>query len=224
MKKAIATSTLIFSIAAVVGIAVSMMTWDGTIFVSNSKYIQNERNPAAIRKVFDYSQFDGEPLKVRSLKRLISDAQIVSQQAQVGIELGHFVTKGEGGRGQLACEFYNRVTLKFEGEGVFEGGEKPVMTIEAPCTISADINRLETIWIPHVRLMVENREPARTIETTYPDQGGVQYKFDNMTSVWPREWNLVSVRLYSDANPGREVSMDKSEIAGVMDKPFTIHF
>ncbi len=224
MGKKLVAGAILFMFAVTIGGAISTSTWNGAIFVSNSKYLQNERNPAAIRKVFDYSQFDGEPLKVRSMKRLISDAEVISQQAQVGIELGHFVTKGEGGRGQLACDFYNRVTLQFEGEGVFEFGEKPVMTVEAPCTISADINRIETIWIPHVRLMSENREPALTIETTYPDQSGVHFKFDHMTSVWPREWTLVGVRLHSDAAPGREVSMSKHDIGGIVDKPLTIKF
>jgi hypothetical protein len=224
MKKSVAIGTLVFAFAATVGSAVSMCAYDGLIFVSNHKYLANERNPAAIRKVFDYSHFDGEPLKVRSLKRLISDAQVIAQQSQVGIELGHFVTKGEGGRGQLACDYYNRVTLKFEGEGVFEGGEKPVMTVEAPCQISADINRIETIWIPHLRLMAENKQPAASIEASFPDQSGVQFKFDNMTSVWPKEWTLISVRLYSDAVSGREVMMGKSDITEIIEKPLTLHF
>lgn len=213
-----------FVFAFALGVAVTIATWDGKIFVSKSQYIENVRNPAAIRNVFDYSQFEGEPLKMRSLKRLISGAQVVAHQSQVGIELGHFITKGEGGRGQLACDFYNRVTLQFEGEGVFESGEKPVMTVEAPCMVSADINKIETIWIPYVRLISENREPARTIDTTYPDMANVHFKFDNMTSIWPREWTLVSLRLYSESNPGREVQMNKAEIAGILEHSFTIKF
>jgi hypothetical protein len=224
MKRNHAVGIFIFAFAVCLGTVAAVVAWGGKIFVSNAKYIENVRNPAAIRNVFDYSQFEGEPLKIRSLKRLITGAQVVAHQSQIGIELGHFVTKGEGGRGQLACEYYNRVTLQFEGEGVFEFGEKPVMTVEAPCQVSADINRIETIWIPHVRLMTDNREPARTIETTYQDNTHVHFKFDNMTSVWPREWTLVSVRLFSDTSEGREVSISKTEIANVVDHPFTIKF
>src|SRR3954469_4352928 len=108
-----------FVCAVVIGAAVTVATWNGKIFVSKSQYLENVRNPAAIRNVFDYSQFDGEPLKIRSLKRLLTGEQVIAQQSQVGIELGHFITKGEGGRGQLACDFYNRVSMTFEGEGVF---------------------------------------------------------------------------------------------------------
>ncbi len=224
MKRNHASGIFVFAVAVCLGTVAAGVAWNGKIFVSNSKYLENVRNPAAIRNAFDYSQFEGEPLKIRSLKRLITGAQVVAHQSQVGIELGHFVTKGEGGRGQLACEFYNRVSLQFEGEGVFEFGEKPVMTVEAPCQVSSDINRIETIWIPHVRLMTENREPARTIEATYQDMAQVHFKFDHMTSVWPREWTLVSVRLYSDLSPGREVSISKTEIASIVDDPFTIKF
>lgn len=224
MKRNFVIGGLILAIATIAGIARSVGSFDGVIFVSNAKYLQGERFPAAIRRVFDYSQFEGEPLKIRSLKRLISDAQVVAKSGSVGLELGHFVTRGDDGQGQLACEFYDQVILKFEGQGIMEFGDKPVMTIEAPCQISADINRIETIWIPALRLMEENKEPSRFFEVSYPELKDVHFKFDEMTSEWPREWNLVSVRLHSDSSTGREVTISRTEIAETLEHNLTIRF
>lgn len=224
MRRNFAIAVLILAVSAYVGMWRAVDSWDGIIYVSNAKYLQNERYPAAIRRVFDYSQFEGAPLKIRSIKRLISDANIILKPGSVGIELGHFVTRGEGGQGQLACEFYNRVELKFEGQGIMEFGDKPMMTIEAPCLISADINRIETIWIPTLRLMKENETPARFLEIGFPELSGVKFRFDEMTSQWPREWILTGVRLYSDEDAAHEVSISRTEIVETLEKHFTINF
>lgn len=224
MKHKSTYAILVLALAAITGVWSAVSSWGGVIYVSNEKYLQSERFPAAIRRVFDYSQFQGKPLKIRSVKRMISDAEIIEKAGNVGVELGHFVTRGDDGKGEFACEFYDRVVLKFEGQGIMEFGNKPIMTVEAPCLIAGDINRIETIWIPAARLMNENKEPARFIEVSYPEQTGVRFKFDDMTSEWPKEWTLVSVRLYSEANANREVSVSRSEITDILEKNFTIRF
>ena len=152
VKTKLVGSALVVVVAACGGMAHVMSSSDSLNFFSSAKFFANERNPAALKRVFDYSSFEGQPLKVRSCKRLIDDAQIVAKEGAVGVGLGHFVTKGDDGRGALACEFYGRVTMKFEGEGIMEGGEKPTMTIEAPCSVSADLNRIDPIWIPFADL------------------------------------------------------------------------
>lgn len=221
--KRIAFAIMIFVLAAVAGMSRTMSSWNGMIFISQEQLNQNERNPAAIQKTFDYSHFEGEPLKLRSLKRLINDAKVIAGDGTVGIELGHFVTKGEDGRGQLACEFYGRVQLTFEGEGISEGGEKPMMEVEAPCTYSADINRLEPIWIPSARLRAEKAMPPRMFEASYPENG-VHLSFKQMASSWPQQWNLVSVRLFNETISGREVSIGKDDIGEIIEKPLLIDF
>ncbi|MCM2280498.1 MAG: hypothetical protein NDI61_01480 [Bdellovibrionaceae bacterium] len=224
MKLKIGLASLVFLAFAAVGVAKAVLSSDGLRFFSAAKFFSKERNPAALKRVFDYSSFEGEPLKIRSLKRLVEGAQVVAKEGAVGIGLGHFVTKGTDGRGELACEFYGRMTLKFEGEGIMEFGEKPMMIIEAPCQVSADINRIDTVWIPFARLLADNKSPARFLETSFPDQAGVHFKFENMTSEWPRQWRLVSIRLFDEANPGREVAIDKTSLAEFADKAVVVTF
>lgn len=209
---------------AAIGAIRAALSFDGVIYVSADKYLVNERNPAALKRVFDYSAFEGEPLKIRSFKRLIDDAQVVAKDGAVGVGLGHFVTKGDDGRGALACDYYGRVTLKFEGEGIMEFGEKPVMTVEAPCSVSSDLNRIDPIWIPFTRLIAENQAPARFLEASFPDQAGVRFKFENMTAEWPRQWTLVSVKLHNEAAPGREVAIDKTGMGRMIERPIVLTF
>lgn len=224
MRIKLGIAALIVFVFAGIGVMRVMRATNGLIFVSGAKYLATERNPAAFKRVFDYSAFEGEPLKIRSFKRLIDDAQVMAGEGSVGVGLGHFVTKGEGGRGTLACDFYERVTLRFEGEGIMEFGEKPVMTVEAPCQVSADLNRIDPIWIPFARLVSENKVPSRFLEATYPEQTGVRFKFENMTTEWPHQWTLVSVRLYSEIAPGREVAIDKNGLTEMSAKPLVVTF
>lgn len=224
MDRKILLSSFVVLAFAAVGAIRAASSFDGLIFVSGKKYLNTERYPAALKRVFDYSAFDGEPLKIRSFKRMIDDAQVVAKDGAVGIGLGHFVTKGDDGRGVLACDFYGKVVMKFEGEGIMEFGEKPVMVVEAPCSVSADLNRIDPIWIPFARLVSENQAPPRFLEASFPEQRGVHFKFENMTTEWPRQWTLISVRLFNAAAPGREVAIDRSGIDTMIQKPLVITF
>jgi len=215
---------LVVVISAVLAAMHAMYSWDGGIFITSSRYFLNERTPAAIQKAFDYSRLDGQPLKIRSLKRLIEDARIQSNAGKVSIELGHFVTKGVEGRGQLACEFYNRVRLTFLGEGIMESGEQPKMVVEAPCEVSSDINRIEAIWIPAQDIMQSNPTPPSDLDLTFPERPGVYFKFTHLTSEWPRDWALAEVQLFSDAVAGREVRVNKAELDQMISNPVRIRF
>ncbi len=214
---------VVFMLAVAAGAKLSLSSWGGAIFISNGRYLDKERNPAAIRPMFDYSRLEGQPLKIRSLKRLINDARVIAGQGKVGIEFGHFVTKGKDGRGQFACDYYSSVEMKFEGEGLMEGGEKPIMFVRTPCVISTDINRMEAVWIPYENLMTEHKTPASSLEKDYPESS-LHLKFEHMTSQWPRQWNLISVRLFNPAQPDQEAAISQNEIGDILDKPFLISF
>jgi hypothetical protein len=224
MKNIIGALVILVAVTALSASAVIRSWGNGLIFISSMRTLDHQRKPAAIRKVYDYSFFEGEPLKIRSVKRLIDDAKVIEKDGSVGIDLGHFVTKGEDGRGTLACDFYDKVILQFEGEGILEAGEKPRMTLEAPCSTASDINRIETIWIPFTRLLGDHPTPARFLEATFAEQKGVRLMFDKMTSEWPRQWSLVSVRMLSKDVSGREISISKSEIAEILQQPLVIRF
>ncbi len=213
----------VFAVAVAIGAKLSLSSWGGAIYIASDRMTDHERNPAAIRPMFDYSRLEGQPLKIRSLKRLVNDARVVAGQGKVGIEFGHFVTKGKNGRGQFACDYYTNIEMKFEGEGVMEGGEKPIMYVQSPCVMSNDINRMEAIWIPYEKLMTEHKTPSRALEQDFPESR-LHLKFEHMTSQWPRQWNLISVRLFHQTQPDQEVAISQNEIGEILDQPFLISF
>ena len=218
MKNKIIFSLLFFGVAVAGGMYSQFQSWDGVIYISNSQILEKNRNPAAIRKVFDFSQLEGSALKMRSQRRLIEEANITSEKGRVSIELGHFVTKGEGNRKIFACDFYERVNLTFKAEGMATSGEIPTLRVEGPCKVSADLNKISLISIPVARIL--NEKPS-DMDLNY-DQSSVSFHFENMGHSWPKNWILKSVRLSRDNHPGEGIEVDEHEIKDISSIPISM--
>ncbi|MES2965157.1 MAG: hypothetical protein V4760_14825, partial [Bdellovibrionota bacterium] len=149
------SSVALFFFALVFGVVMGRSSWDGAVFLSHTSSLMKNRNPAAIRKDLDFSKLSGDELITASQKRLVTAARVILEKETVGVELGHFVTRDANGDRQLACDFYDRMRLRFEAEGVASSGEKPELEIEGPCRTSSDITRIEPLWIPVQRILGE---------------------------------------------------------------------
>ena len=218
MKNKHLYAVLFFGFAVTIGMISQFKSWDGVIYISNSQILDTNRNPAALHKVFDFSQLEGSALKMRSQRRLIEDATITAENGKVSIELGHFVTKGDGNRKVFACDYYEHVDLTFKAEGVATGGEVPSMTIEGPCKVSADLNKISSISIPVARIL--NEKPT-DMDLSY-DQSSVSFHFANMGPSWPKNWVLTSVKLIRDGSPGEGISVDEQEIRDITAIPISM--
>jgi hypothetical protein len=212
---------MFFACAAMFGVFVAVHSWNGAIYFSTASLSKDVRTPAAIRKDLDFSHLDGAELITASQKRLVTAARIILQNDDVGVELGHFVTRGATGDRQLACDFYDRVSLQFEAEGVADNGEKPMMQIEAPCRTGTDITRIEPIWIPVKKLQAEH---ATDMDISYPEQEGVNFRFSHMTGAWPGHWALHSVRLFNGSESGRIVDISNHELHDILHSPLTVNW
>lgn len=220
MKNATRAFSLVFFFAALAtGVYMGRTSWDGVVFLSETSSLMKGRNPAAIRKDLDFSKLSGDELITASQKRLVTAARVLLEKETVGLELGHFVTRDENGDRQLACDFYDRMRLRFEADGIASSGEKPVLEIEGPCRTSNDITRIEPIWIPVQRILGEK---ASDMDLTFPDQEGVNFRFRNMSGEWPTRWSLQSVRLYNDRDGGREVSIDGEDLRDLRERPIVL--
>ena len=159
---------------------------------------------------------------MRSQRRLIEEASVKSEKGNVSIELGHFVTKGEGSQKVFACDFYEHVNLTFKAEGVATGGEVPMMTIEAPCKVSADLNKISSISVPVARIL--NEKPS-DMDLSY-DQASVNFHFANMGPSWPTHWVLSSVKLSRDNHhgegPSEVIEVDEKEIRDITAIPISM--
>lgn len=207
-------------IALAAGFYSTVRAWNERLFLSDNQLHSNSRIPAAIRRDLDFSMLDGAELITASQKRLVTAARVVLQQDELGIELGHFVTRGSTGKSQLACDFYDRVTLRFEAEGIADSGEKPVMEVDGACRPAQDITRIAPIWLPVARIL--NERPS-DMDLGY-EEDGPKFRFAHMGGEWPMHWSLQSVRLYNGSEPGREVNISKRELREILEKPLVLNW
>lgn len=222
MKPRYLFGVVFFFFMIALGVFVAQFSWNGVVYLSEAE-LRNARSPAAIRRDLDFSLLNGADLVTASQKRLVTAARTVSEKGDIGIELGHFVTRGADGRRELACDVYDRVSLRFEAEGIAEGGEKPTMEVESPCTMSRDITMIEAVWIPVQRIMSER---STDMDLSLDERNGskVSFKFSNMTSDWPTQWRLASVRLSDNDQKGPEVSLAGRELRDLLKKPMVLNW
>jgi hypothetical protein len=180
------------------------------------------RDPAAIRRVYDFSQLDGSALDQASKQRLVSGAKVRHESEETGVELGHFVVKGSDGQKAFACQQYSEIVLQFEGDGSASNGQKPTMEVEGGCEISStDVNAIAPLWIPTAKIM---GEPVADGEFDFRDGHAIKVRFSNVTQEWPSLWRLTGVKLIDQADPSKEVDINDKDIHQFADKPVIVSF
>lgn len=210
-------TTILFAVVVALGFWVARSSWDGTVLV----YVGDARSPAALRQAFDFSHLEGEALREASHRRLISGVRQFSTEKGLGLELGHFVTKGPSGEKEFACHVYNKIELQFVAEGMAVHGKQPQMIVEAACEMAQDINRVRPIWIPMSEIM---QMQTGSIERTFYESSPVHLKFHHLSSQWPRLWVLRGVRMYSDHHVGQELSMGHEELRQILSSGLTLEW
>jgi hypothetical protein len=195
-------------VAVTSGVWVGSSSWGGRIELSKmAQDAGSSRNPATIRSDLDFSSLVGAELLLATQRRLVSEAKILRQNLDVGIELGAFVTRGEDGERLHVCQHYDRISMIFEAEGIAVSGRKAGMEIDGPCTPSQDISRIEPIWIPVSRLL---EQPPTDMDISFDND--VDFRFERMVSEWPPMWRLVGVKLYSSNDLTRGLSLSGEEL------------
>lgn len=175
----------------ILGVFVTLQSWDGEVYV-NLESLKNSRNPAAIKKSFDYSQFNSTTALSSARESLLNEAQKRVEEDKVGFNFGNFIVGSKTKGYALACQMYDRVVIEYRGEGQFVNGEKPSFKIEAPCSLSEDIKHLSTIWIPTEKLQGEKPLDG---ELSYEEFAQVRYQFDYIGNEWPTEWVFEKIVL-----------------------------
>ncbi len=204
---------LLFTIA--IGASISLKSWNGMVYW----YSYDGRNPAAIKKVFDFSHLEGSALKMASYKRLIADATIVEAPNSLGLELGHFVVKGKNNRRQFACDVYNKLELIFESADMSVSGAPSIMKVEANCEANEDINRIKTVWIPMEKIL---KEKEGDTELQILDKGKLLLSFSNIGDRWPRAWTLSKIRMYNEEDFNKILQINRKEMHEILSRPLTL--
>jgi hypothetical protein len=201
-----------------------VISWTSRNFPMAAAYTietKSARDPAAIKKLYDFSNLQGTALNFAAKQRLLDGAKVIHEQKDVGVELGHFVIRGEEGQKVFACQRYSQVVLSFEGEGVATGGELPKMEVEGKCEISSDINSIAAVWIPVSRILGETVADG---EFDFREGHAAKLKFANVSDQWPTLWLLKSVKLIDPSGENGEVSIPTSELKQILKKPFLVQF
>jgi hypothetical protein len=190
-------------------------SWDGEVYVSETSFLSNSRSLANVPRNQSFVQLH---MITEPSTRLISAAEVILHDGDIGIELGHFVMpRNEEGQRQLACDYYDRVSMHFTAEGIADNGVKPYMEVEAPCKSGTDINKIDTVWIPVQRILRE--ESPNDKDITFDS---VDLRFVHMTSQWPKHWHLEAIRLYNEQEPGRDYRLSDREIISLRKKPLNL--
>lgn len=211
-------ATFVLLTGLYLGCSAAMTSWQGTFFVSNSKYI-TIRNPAYVQKFAEFSELKGKAWNLLSRERLLAEAFPIKEADRTGFVFGHFITQDEQGRKYFACDLYNKVELTFVAEGIMESGEFSLMKVQAPCHANADLNTLEPVWIPQKEILSKN--PTPTLKFDFPNLD-VHISFTNLASQWPRQWVLQEVKLSQDLNVIPALSIDAKEITRSAKSPMNL--
>jgi hypothetical protein len=221
MNKNFFVASLVVVCACVAGFYQSSASLNGLVFVPQA-VLGRGRMPASVPRNLDFSYLQGSALHEAAQKRLISELKVWPEANRVGIQLGHFIIKGSSGWPVLACEFYDRVTLQFEGEGSADDGEKPQMQVDAPCHESQDLGKMQILWIPTSRL---TQAKPMDGEIQFPDlNGSSKYRFSEMGGSWPSAWSLYSIKLYNETRQDQEMTVSLDQIRELRTNPILIRW
>jgi hypothetical protein len=209
MKKA--WLLLVFVFTGVWGFYHMKSTWSGTSYINlvQLKRSVGTRDPAAIRKVYDFSTLNGSSLMRATKQRLLSGTKVVQGNGQVGIELGHFVVNDLSGKRQFACDVFNTVELKFKSQGYAVNGERAELVVQAPCVVAPDVNQISAIPVPFE--LIKQEEPGE-VELSYADYPDQKFTVMNVLDSWPETWEVVEIVLKDSEDPAQYITVEKMDI------------
>lgn len=214
---------LLFFVCAYFGFRMASNSWQGVRYV----YLGDDRAPAALHNLRDFSKLDAKALSLAAHNQLVSHAEIIRQSDQVGVKLGHFITRTAEGRREFACAVqnrsgaYDRISMSFMGLGVSDSGEVPTVTVETNCKSSTDLDWLETVWIPmnYIAALGNNDQEIQTYEAE-----PMTISIAGMTSDWPESWVLTKVRLFQEGRPDEAMVVDTTTMPSIEKQKFSFEW
>jgi hypothetical protein len=211
-------SIFIFLSFGFLGSLSMLQSWDSVVYF----YPQSSglRYPAAIQRNYDFSNLQGMALNRAAKERLLLDAKIYKEDTRLGVELGHFVQKNSEGYKELACHTYNQIELTFEANNMATSGHRPIMKVVAPCNVSENYNRIQTIWIPTQEIL-NSSSMSESKQIFYGNAESATLSFKHVFTKIPMEWSLSKLRLFHE-NSDQEMLIKKHEVMSILQTPLTL--
>lgn len=180
------------------------------LFVFAVIFFKNQalRDPAAIPKVemFDFSNLNGDELKEAMTKQILRDFEIKKKNNLFEFQFGNFLADKNNGDPQYFCDYFGKVSLVFEAEGMAVSGERPQLVVTSTCKTTPDYKASEPIKIPADLI---KKLKASNIDWNYDQQPGASYSFRNIDGFWPDYWVLSSVKLSHSNDTSKDLTLDR---------------
>lgn len=202
---------LLFMVGLMLGYGIVVRSWGGSLYV----YLGEERSPAAVRLLSDYAALDRGALTNEVHQQLVGAAELIKQDGNLGIRLGHPLLQLRNGGYDFACAVqgrrgvYDRIELTFWGIGITESGHPPEMVVETACRTDEDLNRLATLWLPMSEILAN---PAKDQQLEFYDDQPLTIRMEQIPGEWPESWVLTRIRLFRESNPTRGLEIGASLI------------
>ncbi len=211
----------------------------GFVFFASTFEYQQKRSTASVKGDYDLSCLSGEELNKAIVNRIVLGLKGVRKDGYMGINIGHYTyseSKIENKEAcanykdrkisstfsanpkKMACETYPKIVLSFVADGEADSGNKRQMDVITPCSVSADLSRTETAWIPWKQLALET--PFEGL-SEYNVPSKVSVKTQNITDKWPEKWVLDKIQMEGEAGT---ISVDASQIREVAGRPIIFEF
>ena len=187
----------------------NIASFDGNVATSGSDdyYDLSERSGKEFQKFFKYA--------------LVQGLLVHRDSISVGLAMGLFQVKNEGGSKVYACEKYPNVELTLQAEGIAVSGNIPTMIVRGPCVPSDDGRRILAFKIPLKDLAKNLREnPIFKVSTGERDEN-FMISAQHLYTEWPTQWNVVGIKLYNDQET---LHLDGYELISLLDQALTLDF
>jgi len=177
------------------------------------------RDPAAIRKDYDFSSLVDTELNVAQKHRLVNGVYVAKESDYTSISLGHFVLRSSENTKEFACERYDTVQLVFEGQGIAVNGENSMMEVEGKCEVSTtDLSQTVGLKIPLKKITTD--KPVNG-EILFGETSSTKFKFANLSDSWPKSWYLKEIKL-KNSKTGNELPVSESELREIKRRPIIV--
>lgn len=200
------------------GLVGVMFSFSYSTLVQNLDGAIINRDPAAIRTSYDFSNLRGVELENAIKKRLFAGLLKKQTTEAVGISFGNFAMNSSTGEKIFACKEYEKIVLEFVSDDAAVNGEKPKLTLEGRCNIAQDLSQIDTLWIPYKKLLLEKPLDG---DFNFKEASDVTITFESLTDSWPRRWALSNLKLLSQAN---FLMINEGEIKSLFNQPVILEW
>lgn len=200
---------------------------DNSLLVSSGRRIAStldqDTDAKKVARLGDLSELQGPEFMKAFKYALIQNAHALEDENEISFTFGNFLMAGDEGQKVFVCNQYPYMELSFVADGVAFSGEAPRVTIRGLCETASENIFIEPLKIPYrdiLALPVSQQEFTPKESETHRQRISIQLR--NITEPWPRQWNLVRVKLYDDQN--RSLSLDGYEIISILGQPLTMEW